>query len=121
MTDPSTEFSSITHQVNQTPRPIPARADVVVVGAGIIGTATALFLALRGLSVVVCEKGHVACEQSSRNWGWVRKMGRDPAELPMAIASAKLWAGMNALTGIETGFRETGIYYLCKDQKDIQK
>ncbi|MER9056879.1 FAD-binding oxidoreductase [Mesorhizobium sp. M0910] len=117
MTDPST----ISHQTNQTPQSIPARADVVVVGAGIIGTATALFLTQRGLSVVVCEKGHVACEQSSRNWGWVRKMGRDPAEIPMAIASAKLWAGMNALTGIETGFRETGIYYLCEDQKDIQK
>jgi glycine/D-amino acid oxidase-like deaminating enzyme len=27
--------------------------------------------------VVVCEKGRVAGEQSSRNWGWVRQQGRD--------------------------------------------
>lgn len=101
--------------------PIPSRADVVVVGAGIIGTATALFLAKRGLSVVVCEKGHVACEQSSRNWGWVRKMGRDPAEIPLSIASAKLWSEMNTITGAETGYRQTGIYYLCREEKDIRK
>jgi glycine/D-amino acid oxidase-like deaminating enzyme len=101
--------------------PLPKSTDVVIVGAGIIGSASALFLAKRGLSVVVCEKGRVACEQSSRNWGWVRKMGRDPAELPLSIASAKLWAEMNTLTGSETGFRESGIYYLCKEQKHIQK
>ncbi|MER8767001.1 FAD-binding oxidoreductase [Mesorhizobium sp. M0968] len=100
---------------------LPKRADVVIVGAGIIGTATALFLAKRGLSVVVCEKGHVACEQSSRNWGWVRRMGRDPSEIPLSLASAELWARMNALTGVETGFRETGIYYLCQGAKEIDK
>ena len=39
---------------------LPARADVVIVGGGIIGTSTALFLAQKGVSVVVCEKGHIA-------------------------------------------------------------
>ncbi len=58
---------------------LPAKADVVVIGGGIIGTSAALELAERGISVVLCEKGKIAAEQSSRNWGWVRKMGRDPA------------------------------------------
>ncbi len=53
-------------------------ADAVVVGAGVIGISTALELQARGLSVVVVEKGEVAAEQSSRNWGWCRQMGRDP-------------------------------------------
>jgi glycine/D-amino acid oxidase-like deaminating enzyme len=101
--------------------PIPARADVVVVGAGIIGTTAALFLTKRGLSVLLCEKGQVACEQSSRNWGWVRKMGRDPAEIPLSIASARLWSQMNTITGAETGYRQAGIYYLCKEGKDVRK
>jgi len=30
---------------------------------------------------VLCEKGHIAGEQSSRNWGWVRKARRDPREI----------------------------------------
>ena len=72
---------------------LPVRADVVVVGGGIIGTSTALFLARKGIPVVLCEKGHIAGEQSSRNWGWCRKMGRDPREIPLAIESAAPVAG----------------------------
>ena len=75
---------------------LPARADVVIIGGGIIGTSTALFLAEKGVSVALCEKGHIAGEQSSRNWGWCRKMGRDPREIPLIIESLRLWQGMNA-------------------------
>lgn len=99
----------------------PFRTDVVIIGAGIIGVTTAYFLAKRGLKVVICDKGRVACEQSGRNWGWVRKMGRDPAEIPLSLASADLWRKMNELVGKETGFRETGIFYLCKTEKEVSK
>lgn len=70
---------------------LPDRADVVIVGAGIAGTASAWYLAQRGLSVVVCEKGRVAGEQSSRNWGFVRQQGRDPAEIPLMMESNRIW------------------------------
>lgn len=93
---------------------VPARTDVVVVGGGIVGVSAALTLAERGVAVTLCEKGRVAGEQSGRNWGWVRKMGRDPAELPLAIESLKLWEGMTARVEAETGFRHSGIAYLCR-------
>jgi len=83
---------------------LPAKADVVIVGGGIIGTSTALFLAQRGVSTVLCEKGHIAGEQSSRNWGWCRKMARDPRELPLIIDSLRLWDRMNGTVEAETGF-----------------
>ncbi|EBA18764.1 amino acid deaminase, putative, partial [Roseobacter sp. SK209-2-6] len=60
---------------------LPKRADVVVVGGGIVGASTALELAERGHSVLLCEKGQIAGEQSSRNWGWVRISQRDPREI----------------------------------------
>jgi glycine/D-amino acid oxidase-like deaminating enzyme len=69
----------------------PRQADVVIIGAGIAGTASAYFLASRGLSVIVCEKGEVGAEQSTRNWGFVRQQGRDPAELPLMIESNRIW------------------------------
>ena len=67
----------------------------MIIGGGIIGVCTALFLAEKGHSVVLCEKGRIGGEQSSRNWGWCRTMGRDAREIPLAIESLRLWRGMN--------------------------
>src|SRR5947209_19604990 len=100
---------------------LPTRADVVVIGGGIIGTATALFLAQRGVSVALCEKGHIAGEQSSRNWGWCRKMARDPREIPLIIESLRLWERMNETVEAETGFRSCGIMYLGENAEALSQ
>ena len=71
--------------------PLPDAVDVVVIGGGVIGISTAWFLREAGVSVLVCDKGRVAGEQSSRNWGWIRQQGRDPDELPIAIDSVNAW------------------------------
>ena len=97
----------------------PLRTSVVVIGGGIAGVSTTLFLAERGVPVVLCEKGIIAGEQSSRNWGWTRVMGRDEREIPLGLESLKLWRRMNELTGAETGFRECGIAYLCDSEREI--
>jgi glycine/D-amino acid oxidase-like deaminating enzyme len=60
---------------------LPEATDVVVIGAGIAGISAAWFLHHAGLRVVVCEKGIIAGEQSSRNWGWI---------VPAAFTFAKL-------------------------------
>jgi glycine/D-amino acid oxidase-like deaminating enzyme len=98
---------------------VPARAGVVVIGGGIVGACTALFLAEKGHSVVLCEKGRIGGEQSSRNWGWCRTMGRDAREIPLAIESLRLWRGMNQQTARETGYRQPGIVYLCETEQEI--
>ena len=98
---------------------LPTRASVVVIGAGIIGIATALELAERGIDVVVVEKGEVAGEQSSRNWGWCRQMGRDPREIPLILESLRLWRGMNARVNGETGFKQCGVIYLAETEKQL--
>lgn len=103
---------------NQT---LPEQVDVVVIGGGIIGVSAAMYLAERGVSVALCEKGHIAGEQSSRNWGWVRKMGRDPREIPLIIESLKLWSTMNQKTEAETGFRTTGVMYGSRTEADQAK
>lgn len=111
-------MSPILNRITPSPAP-PARADVVVIGAGIIGVATALTLAERGHSVAVIDKGHVGGEQSSRNWGWVRTAGRDPREIPLVLASQRLWHELNGKIGADTGHRRAGIVYLCETQKEV--
>jgi glycine/D-amino acid oxidase-like deaminating enzyme len=100
---------------------LPRRADVVVIGGGIIGVSAALFLAQKGISVALCEKGHIAGEQSSRNWGWCRKMARDPREIPLVIESLRLWERMNETVEAETGFRTCGIMYLGQTKADVAR
>jgi glycine/D-amino acid oxidase-like deaminating enzyme len=98
---------------------LPKHAAVCVIGGGIAGVATALELAERGIDVVLLEKGEIAAEQSSRNWGWCRQMGRDPREIPLIKVSLGLWDAMNARVEAETGFTRCGIVYLCDDEQQL--
>ncbi len=93
---------------------------MVVIGGGIVGVMTAWHLAERGLSVTLCEKGRIAGEQSSRNWGWIRQQGRDPAELPIMVESLRLWQSMAQEFGDALGFRQTGVMYLANSAKDLE-
>jgi glycine/D-amino acid oxidase-like deaminating enzyme len=97
---------------------LPARTGIVVIGGGIVGTCAALALAQRGIDTVLCEKGHIAGEQSSRNWGWVRKNGRDEREIPLIIESLRLWQGMNETVQGETGFRASGVLNVAATEAD---
>lgn len=99
--------------------PLPPRADVVIIGGGVIGVMTAWFLRAKGLSVVLCEKGRIAGEQSSRNWGWIRQQGRDPSELPIMTESLSIWKRLAAEMGQGLGFAQTGVMYLAKTQAEL--
>lgn len=103
----------------QSSQNVPQKVDVVVIGAGIIGVNAAWQLTKRGYSVALCEKGVVGGEQSSRNWGYCRQQGRDPKELPLTIQSLRLWRGMDADIGAETGFAQAGVIYVAKDAKQM--
>jgi len=102
--------------------PLPDETDVVVIGAGIAGTATAYFLAERGTRVLLCEKGRVAGEQSSRNWGWVRQQGRDAAELPIMMEANRIWRGLAEATGeADLTFTQSGCCYLASDDAGVAR
>ncbi|WP_449279017.1 NAD(P)/FAD-dependent oxidoreductase [Leucobacter sp. GX24907] len=71
---------------------VPGTADLVVVGGGIVGVATAAAAASRGQSVVLIEKEEgVAREGSSRAQGSLRVQGRHEAEFPLALQALGLW------------------------------
>lgn len=101
------------------PKFIPAAADVVIIGGGIIGVSTAWYLARQGVKVVLCEKGHIAGEQSGRNWGWVRQQGRDAREMPIMVESMKIWRTLEAEIGEDVGYTQTGCIYAARDDDEL--
>jgi glycine/D-amino acid oxidase-like deaminating enzyme len=98
---------------------LPKKTAVAVIGGGIIGTMTALELAERGIDVTLIEKGVIAGEQSSRNWGWCRQANRDIREIPLMLVALDGWRAMNERIGVETGFRQCGIIYLCATDQEL--
>ncbi len=87
-----------------------SEADVVVVGGGLFGCAIAYFLARRNVDVVLIEKnGEVGSEQSTRAWGFVRQQGRDLAELPLMVASNRIWQELPAELGADLEWNHHGI------------
>lgn len=97
---------------------LPNSADAVIIGGGIIGVMTAFELAKAGLKPVLLEKGRIAGEQSSRNWGWVRAQGRDPAEIPIMLEAQAIWQKLDAqIEGL--GVTQAGSFYLATCEDDM--
>ena len=113
-TFPFSEADPIQH-----PGPPPKTSEVVIVGGGIVGVTTALFMAMRNIPVTLLEKGRVAAEQSSRNWGWIRKQGRDADELPVVIEAIRLWRQLAEECGEDIGLTQAGVTYLAETDKDM--
>ena len=111
-------MSPIIHHISSD-ETLPKSADVVVIGGGIVGASAAYFLARRGLSVALIEKGYVGCEQSSRNWGWCRRQNRDARELPLANLALRLWEELTEEIGHDLGFRRCGLIYATNDPKQL--
>ena len=100
---------------------LPKSTDIVVIGGGVVGVFCALYLNRQGFRVVLCEKGRIAGEQSSRNWGWIRQHGRDPAELPIMMEANHLWRETDKKVGGRTGFQQGGVIYLASSQKELER
>jgi len=89
--------------------------DVLVIGAGIAGCATALQLARRGKKVTLLERDQAGVRASGVNFGGVRQNGRDLRELPIAMRARAMWDDLPGLIGFDGEFRATGNLRLASD------
>jgi sarcosine oxidase, subunit beta len=94
--------------------------DVVIVGAGITGCATALALAEAGARVEVIEGYRPAAMASGWTLAGVRQSGRDPAELALARAAVEIWQSLDARLETATGYRQDGNLRLARTEAEAE-
>lgn len=99
-------------------------ADVIVIGGGVVGCATAYYLAKSGNNnVIVLEANEsVGHGGSSRNGGGVRQSGRDVRELPYAIyAVQNMWPHLSEELGVDVEYYQKGNLRLGKTDAHLKK
>jgi len=97
------------------------KTDVLIVGGGVIGCATAYYLSKNGVDVTVLEKAQIGEGGSSRNGGGVRQSGRDPRELPIAMYGIEhLWPTLSEELGMDVEYYKKGNLRLAKTEKHLE-
>src|SRR5438876_169787 len=89
-------------------------ADVVVVGAGIIGLFCAWFLTRRGLRVVVLERKTPGAGSSLRNGGGVRSQWGTATNIQLSVLSEPFWAEFEDRFGVDVALRRIGYLFLAR-------
>ena len=93
--------------------------EVVVIGGGISGTAAAYELARHGVRVALLEQGDLASMASGWTLAGVRQSGRHPAELPLAMAAVRRWAGLSDELGADVEYRREGNLRLARTPEQV--
>lgn len=84
--------------------------DLLIVGGGVIGGSIAYHAAREGLSVVVLDRRSPAAPHSA-SWasaGGVRRQGRHPAEVPLAISAIDRWPDLAAELDADLDYQRGG-------------
>ena len=95
--------------------------DVVVVGAGISGAASAYELATSGLKVILIDRYGPAAMASGWTLAGVRQSGRHPAELPLARRAVSMWQSLAERLDAPTHYRKRGNLRLARTSEELAR
>lgn len=90
-----------------------AASDVIIVGGGLMGSSTALFLRGHGLSVTLLETDLIGRQASGTNFGNVRRQGRPIHQLPLANRAIDIWRRSRKLLGADVEYLQSGHIRVC--------
>ena len=99
---------------------LPARADAVIVGGGVMGASTAFHLRRLGVrDVVLLERDVLASGSTSRSAGGIRAQFADELNVRIALRSLDEFEAFQELTGADISFRQHGYLFLLDAPDDV--
>ncbi len=96
-------------------------ADVVIVGAGAIGSFAALHLARQGHQVIVLERKVPGVEASGTNAGSLGAQNKPVRLAGLALSAIDAWRCFDAETGLETGYHQTGGFRVAETEEGVAR
>jgi sarcosine oxidase subunit beta len=99
---------------------MPDKADVVIIGGGVMGCAIAYNLAKEGLKPVVIEKSDIGGEASGSNGGGVRQSARNLKEMPLAMESIQIYGQLHEELGMDVEYVRRGNLRLCTTDEELE-
>jgi len=102
--------------------PIPERAELVIVGAGVMGLAIAYNLCKLGLTdIVILDKGYLAAGASGRNGGGIRQQWSTELHIRLMQESVKLCKRFAKELGVNIWFRQGGYLFLAHTREQLSR
>ena len=98
---------------------LPASADVVVVGGGVIGTSVAFHLAEAGVDVCLLERDQLASGSTSRAAGGFRAQFSDPLNIAIGLRSIEAFTRFGERPGAEIDLHQVGYLFLLDREQDV--
>ena len=98
---------------------LPASADVVVVGGGVIGTSIAFHLAEAGTDVCLLERNALASGSTSRAAGGIRAQFSDPLNIALGLESIEAYTRFAERPGAEIDLHQVGYLFLLDREEDL--
>ena len=99
---------------------LPATADVVIIGAGIMGCSIAYHLAERGMTdVVVLERDLIGRGATADAAGGIRLQFSTETNIRLTQLSLEYWENFEELFGVDINFRQQGYLFLLTDEANV--
>lgn len=99
---------------------LPDRADVVIVGGGVMGASAAFHLAEAGVTdVLLLEADQLSCGSTSKSAGGVRLQFSDEINIALALRSMDAFERFAERPGAEIGLQQVGYLFLLTDPADV--
>ncbi len=101
-------------------RSLPDRAEVVIIGGGVMGASAAFHLAEAGVTdVLLLEADQLSCGSTSKSAGGVRLQFSDEINIALALRSMDAFERFGARPGADIGLQQVGYLFLLTDPGDV--